>query len=420
MSRTKFLIGDIDWRLISLYLFLLIAGWLNIYSSEYNDNQSQIINMSLSHGKQLIWIAISLGLGLFILLLDSRVFHTLSYLGYVVGILLLLATIIVGTVVNGAKGWLVIGGFQLQTGEIAKVTTALALSKWMSNYGFSMAVNKARLQTFVIAFLPAIIVMLQNDLGSALVFFSLIFPMYRMGLPAWFLIIPMILGILSVATLMFGGNIILIILAILAGLIVVYSLYQRIYKLAIVVVLFFGLASAFTLTVNYAYTKVLKDYQKDRIEILLGKKSDPMGAGYNIHQSLIAIGSGGFAGKGYLKGTQTKYDFVPEQSTDFIFCTIGEEFGFLGSLTVVGAYLLLLIRILSIAERQKFMFATCYAYSVASILFIHFTINIAMTLGLFPVVGIPLPFISYGGSSLIGFTLLLFILIKLDAGNREF
>lgn len=416
-NKNQGFLANLDWITVGIYFLLFTFGWFNIYSSEHTVAQSSLIDFNLSHGKQIINIALSLAVGFFILLLDSRIFHTLSYVFYVLMLLLLIATLFIGKTVNGAQGWIQIGSFMLQTAEFMKVATALALGKYLSNYGVDLKKNQDKAIAFGLIFLPCLVVLLQNDTGSALVFLALFFVLFRQGLASWFIILPVWVGVVSLMVLIFGKIPVLIGLAAIA--IIFYFLVRMSRKIILLLVLVFLLSSGIVFGVDFGFNSILKPYQKERIEVLIGQKVDQKGAGYNVHQSLIAIGSGGFFGKGYLEGTQTKFNFVPEQTTDFIFCTIGEEWGFLGSLFLIGLLVMLMHRIIRIAERQKFVFNRCYAYGVVSILFIHFTINLAMTMGLFPVIGIPLPFISYGGSSMLSFTILLFILLKLDAANHS-
>ena len=412
------LFGRLDWVLLSIYFTLLIIGWFNIYSSEYSESQQKLIDFTMSHGKQITWVGLSLFVGFIILMLDVRVYHTLGYVFYAVMLILVIATIFVGKVVNGAQGWLQIGGFQLQSAEPMKVATALALAKYLSNYGIDLKNTRDKMFAFGIIFLPCALVLAQNDTGSALVFLSLFVMLFRQGLEPSFIVIPVWIGVVSLMVLVFEKYPVLIVLSVIA--VIAYFIVRRSsLRIIVLLIAFYLLTVGVIFGVDFAYNKVLKDYQRDRIEVLIGKKVDMKGAGYNVHQSLIAIGSGGVIGKGFLKGTQTKYNFVPEQTTDFIFCTIGEEYGFVGSLIVILLFLALMYRIVLIAERQKFIFNRCYAYGVLSVIFIHFLINISMTLGLFPVIGIPLPFISYGGSAMLGFTILLFILLKLDAANQS-
>ena len=417
-DKSRRLITNIDPVAGLIFLLLTIVGWISIYSSEYHENMAKVIDMSMSHGKQLIWISASLVLAFFIVLMDSRIYHTVSFLIYGFALALLVTTLFVGKTVAGAKGWIVIGSFQFQTAELAKVATVLVLARYLSTHGVDIRNFRDRIIAFALMLVPCLLVLLQNDTGSAIVFLSLIFILYRVGLSGWYIIIPVWLGIISLTVLMASKQPVLIglgALTLLALLVV-----RRQPKLMFIIFGVALLSVGITFGVEYGFNNILQEHQRQRIDVLLGKEADPKGAGYNVHQSLIAIGSGGISGKGFLKGTQTKYDFVPEQSTDFIFCTIGEEYGFLGSAGVVVLFLLLMWRIIVIAERQKFLFNRLYAYGVFSIIFIHTTINIGMTLGIIPVIGIPLPFISYGGSSFIAFTVLLFILLKLDASDRYY
>jgi rod shape determining protein RodA len=417
-TENKSLFANVDYLALFIIFALMVIGFFNIYSAEYSDEQKKVIDFSMSHGKQLINIAIALVLAVIIFLLDARIFHTIAYFVYAFGILLLLITLGLGTAHHAAKGWLAIGGFQLQTAEFGKFATAMALAKYLSTHGVDIRVTRDRLYAFAIILLPCLIVLLQNDTGSALVFFSMFFVLFREGLNPLYLIIPLWIGIVSLSVLMAGQQYVLIGIGIIALLGYLYLRRQR--KLLYIFTLAIVVSVGVSFGVDYGFNHIFKDYQRDRIEILLGKKVDAKGAGYNVHQSLIAIGSGGVIGKGYLKGTQTKFRFVPEQTTDFIFCTIGEEWGFAGSFLVIMLYVVLMYRIVRMAERQKFEFNRFYAYGAMGIIFFHFFINIGMTLGLFPVVGIPLPFISYGGSSMLTFTIMLFILLKLDAANSTY
>ena len=418
-NRTKsYLLERVDFIAVGIVFLLMAIGWVNIYSSEYTDDQKKIIDFSLSNGKQIINISIALIFAVIILLLNARLFDTIAYLLYAVAIALLLYTLVSGKVVHAAKGWIQIGGFQLQAVEIAKLGAAIALAKLLSTHGTDIRRLKDRLIAFGIILLPMVIVLLQNDTGSAIVFFAFVLVLYREGLSPLYLIIPVLIAIVSLSELMVGT---VPVLEVIGGLGILGFLFLRRSKRLLTFVAIFVLsAAALTMVVSFGFNHVFKDYQRERINILLGKTTDEQGAGYNVHQSLIAIGSGGLTGKGFLKGTQTKYRFVPKQSTDFIFCTVGEEYGFLGSTAVVLLYVILLYRIIVISERQKFTFNRVYGYGVGAVLFFHFAINIGMALGLFPVVGIPLPFVSYGGSSMLSFTAMMFILLKLDAANSEY
>jgi len=417
-NKGSFLLSRVDFIGVAVVFALMVIGWFNIYSAEYSEEQKKVLDFSLTHGKQIINIAIAMVLAVIILLLNARLFDTISYMAYAAAIALLLITLVTGKVVHAAKGWIQIGGFQLQTGELAKLAVAMALARFVSTHGVDIRNTRDRLIAFAIILLPCLIILLQNDTGSALVFFAFVFVLYRLGLSPLYLIIPIVIAVISLSVLIVGKY---PVLECIAGAGVIgYLVVRRSRRLIFMLLLFVFGAGALSFGVDFGFNHVFKDYQRERINILIGKEVDKKGAGYNVHQSLIAIGSGGLAGKGYLKGTQTKFKFVPEQSTDFIFCTVGEEFGFLGSAALVLLYLVLMYRIIVIAERQKFLYNTAYAYGVAAVIFFHFTINIGMTLGLFPVVGIPLPFVSYGGSSMLSFTVMMFILFKLDAANSEY
>jgi rod shape determining protein RodA len=363
----------------------------------------------------LLWIVISAFIALLILLVDEKLFYAFAYGFYGITIILLLATFFIGVEIKGSSSWIRIGGFQIQPAEFAKFGTALALAKFLSGYNISFKDLKVKLICYAIIALPMLIILLQNETGSALVFASFSLVLYREGLPGWLLIGGVGLAVLAVLALLFPPLNIIIFLGLLGAIVLVFV--RRTTLLIFLTIGVVAVSSIYVSTVNYAFENVLQAHQKTRINVLLGKEVDLKGAGYNVQQSLIAIGSGGAFGKGYLEGTQNKFRFVPEQSTDFIFCTIGEEFGFLGSLIFVILYMLLLYRLLVMAERQRSKFNRVYGYSIIAILFFHFLINIGMTLGLMPVIGIPLPFFSYGGSALLSFTILLFIFIRLDA-NR--
>jgi rod shape determining protein RodA len=412
MRERNPIFGDIDWTLILLYLALVLIGWVNIYAAVYNEDHSSILDLSQSYGKQMIWILSSLFIGLVILLTDARFFSTFAFLIYGFTILLLLGVLIFGSTVAGSKSWFQIGSVGLQPAEFAKFATNLALAKFFSGQHIDIKDFKTKFFPLVFLGTPALLILLQNDTGSALVYSSFVLVLYRMGLSGNFLLAGVMIGVIALSTLMVGQYWVIGFVGLLAGALLFFIKRNRsnIIKLAGLLIL----AAGFIYSVDYAFENFLGDHQKSRIEVLLGKKLDLKGAGYNVNQSKIAIGSGGFIGKGFLQGTQTKYNFVPEQSTDFIFCTVGEEWGFVGTTTVIVLFVLLLMRIVKLAERQRSTFGLIYGYGVASILFFHFAINIGMTIGLVPVIGIPLPFISYGGSSLWAFTILLFIFIKLD------
>ena len=407
--------AHIDWISLTLYVVFVLSGLLCIYASVFKETNPNIYDMDMNYGKQLLWIVISSFIALLILLVDEKLFYAFAYGFYGITIILLLATFVIGAEIKGSSSWIRIGGFQIQPAEFAKFGTALALAKFLSGYNISFKDLKVKLICFAIIGLPMVIILLQNETGSALVFASFSLVLYREGLPGWLLLGGVGLAILAVLALLFPPLNIIIFLGVLAVIVLVFV--RRTTLLIFLTIGVVAISSIYVSTVNYAFENVLQAHQRTRINVLLGKEVDLKGAGYNVQQSLIAIGSGGAFGKGYLEGTQNKFRFVPEQSTDFIFCTIGEEFGFLGSLIFVILYMLLLYRLLVMAERQRSKFNRVYGYSIIAILFFHFLINIGMTLGLMPVIGIPLPFFSYGGSALLSFTILLFIFIRLDA-NR--
>lgn len=413
-SRTN-ISRNIDWWTILLYLGLVFLGWISIYAAIYDEQHSSILDMSQSYGKQLIWIGTSVLLALIIMITEAKFFSTFSFVIYIITLLLLVGVLFFGKEIAGSKSWFQLGGFSLQPAEFAKFATSLALANYLSGMNRNLMKFKTLLKAFLILALPASLIFLQNDTGSALVYSAFIFVLYREGMPGSILIIGLTTIMLFLLTLLVDKLAVIVGLALLATLLIL--LIRKSFKNIAVVVGLFLVTSGFVYSVDYVFQQMLEPHQRTRINVLLGKESDIRGAGYNVHQSLIAIGSGGFSGKGFLEGTQTKFNFVPEQSTDFIYCTVGEEWGFIGSSLVVLLFLVLLARLIFLAERQRSAFSRIYGYGVASVIFFHFAVNIAMTLGLFPVIGIPLPFFSYGGSSLWGFTILLFIFIKLDA-NR--
>ena len=410
-------IAKVDWILVGMYLLLVLMGWGNIYAAVYNEEANSIFDISQKYGKQLLWILTSLVLILIIFVMDSSIYETLSYPIYGASILSLLLVLLIGTEVAGAKSWFTFGGFSLQPSEFAKFATVLALAKFLSTKGVSVKTFRGKLGAIAFILLPAILIIPQPDPGSALVYTSLLLVLYRVGLSGNYIFIGLGIVILFILSLLIDKLALMGSMVILGIFIILLFRKNKawIWRISAIALL----SVAVIQSVDYAFYNILEDRHRNRINILLGKAHDPQGIGYNTNQSMIAIGSGGFSGKGYLKGTQTKFDFVPEQSTDFIFCTVGEEWGFIGSAAVIILFTLFLFRIIIIAERQKSDFSKIYGYGVASILFFHFAINIAMTIGLAPVIGIPLPFFSYGGSSLWGFTLLLFIFIKLDSSRMQ-
>ncbi|RVU00159.1 rod shape-determining protein RodA [Mucilaginibacter limnophilus] len=419
MNNQRGLFYNVDWVTILIYLALCTIGWFNIHAAVFDETHPSIVDTSTNYGKQFIFIMVSLCIATVILLLDYRFFSALAPPVYIITVLLLILVLVIGRNVGGNQAWIPLGGgFRLQPSEFAKSTTCLLLARYLSGTNVKITDRESFFIAAGIILLPMILIMLQPDAGSTLVFCSLIFVLYREGLSPWWLITIAVSATLFITSLLYNQWIVIAVLAVLAGLTIFLNLRNR--KIMLPILTGLILCIGFVLAVKPLYNNVLKQHQRSRIDELLGITTDLRGAGYNVNQSKIAIGSGQLWGKGYLQGTQTKYSFVPEQSTDFIFCTIGEEWGFAGSVVVLGLFLFLLLRIIAIAERQHMVFSRIYGYGVASILFFHVIINIAMTIGLMPVIGIPLPFISYGGSSLISFTILLFVLLKLDSNRTGY
>jgi rod shape determining protein RodA len=421
ISRNRGIFYNIDWVMVLIWLALVIIGWLNIYSSGTKEGMTEILDFSHRFGKQMLWIALALFLAILILMIDPKAIPPFSYIIYLGVMLLLIAVLFAGKEINSSKSWFQLGGFALQPSEFAKMATALALSRYISSLNFDMRSRSSLLRIAGIIGFPIFLILLQPDMGSALVLLSLVLMLYRFGLNQLFVLISLFILVLSFIALIFPKIYVAMALLLIAGALI-FFFRSRIKE----ILLISGIAVisvAFVFAVDFIYSKGLKSHQKERIEVyisnLKGVDKDIKNVGYNFYQSKVAIGSGGFWGKGYLKGTQTKMNFIPEQDTDFIFCTVGEEWGFIGSLVVTGLYLLLVIRIINRAELQRSRYSQVYGYAVASILFFHFMINVGMTIGLFPVIGIPLPFLSYGGSSLWAFTLLLFVFIRQDMHRYE-
>lgn len=472
---------SLDWTTVIIYLVLVIFGWMNIYGASYDFDQSGIFDFSQRAGKQFVWILTAFGIAGIILLIDSKLYSVLSYFIYAGVLLLLIATIFFAADVKGSRSWLVFGPVSFQPAELAKTATALALAKFMSSYNFKIKGWKDLLPLFAIIFIPALLIVLQKETGGALVFLSLLLVFYREGMNGIILLLGAFAVVLFIVVIRFGaipiqmdhGNLgmvlgMLLVLAVqfvyaffvnnhkkealylLGGSVAIVSLsyllnffihinynYVGIAVVAISCIYWAGVeifhkykrywsvvfvsigAVLLSFSADYLFNNLLQPHQQIRIKVLLNMEEDLYGAGYNVNQSKIAIGSGGLFGKGYLNGTQTKLKYVPEQDTDFIFCTVGEEWGFVGSTILLLTYWWLLMRILKIAERQREKFNRIYGYGVASILFFHLMINVGMVLGIMPVIGIPLPFLSYGGSSLWSFTLLLFILLRLDSSRLD-
>lgn len=414
MRKTSEIFGKIDVITIVLYLILIFFGWINIYASMYNDDVSHTIyDLNTKHGKQLLFIVASILIGFVILIIDWSFFDSLAFLFYTVTILLLILLLFSSDSTGGATSWFRLGSFKIQPSEFSKFTTALALAKMFSINKQNKYSFKSMLRSYIIILIPFLLIILQNDLGTALVFTSFILVFYREGLSGNILIIGLVLFALSLFSLLIQPIILSIIITTI--IIVVFFLSSKRVRSIKISSLIAIISNCVIFSTDYIFNNVLSPHHIERVNILLGKEFDPLGAGYNLIQSKIAIGSGGFFGKGFLNGTQTRFDFVPEQSTDFIFCTLGEEWGFLGSLFFLIVFGTLLLRIIYLSEKQKSQFCRVYGYSVACILFLHLLINLGMTIGLAPTIGIPLPFMSYGGSSLLSFTILLFIFLNLNS-----
>jgi rod shape determining protein RodA len=409
-------INRVDWATVIIYFSLVILGWFNIYAAVYDGQvEKSIFDFAINSGKQLVWIGTAIAIIIVIMAADHRLFENLAIPIFLIFIVLLILTPIIGKEVKGQVLSIGYGDFRIQASEFAKFATALALAKIMKRPTFDLSKRKYQFQAFGVLLLPVALIILQPDTGTAMVYFAMLLMFYREGLPQSYFILG--IGIITLTLLALGieNNIYVAIGIILIVVLLIYlgkKSPQRIIAFSLIGI---GLI-AYAYSLDFVVSK-LPDHQQNRIMVLFDPDIDPLGVGWNVTQSKIAIGSGGLVGKGYLQGTQTKFDFVPEQHTDFIFCTLGEEFGWLGSLVVISLFLGLLYRLVIIAERQKNRFSRIYGYCVVSILLFHFMINIAMTIGLFPVVGIPLPFFSYGGSSLWSFTILLFIFIKMDSSR---
>lgn len=419
MRRQGGLFGDLDWLVVFLYLILVALGWFNIFASVYDPVQDQsIFDLSLNSGKQLLFIGTCGVLIITILLLDFRIYESFAPIYYGVMIFLLIAVLLFGKEVNGAKSWFEIGSFRLQPAEFTKMAAALFLAKYVSLNNVKLTDFSSQLKALFILLLPMVLIQLQNDLGSLMVFTALLIPLYREGFPAIYLILGITIAALFILALLVPQNSIFIGIGAITLLGILFQI-KKPKKWVPTILVAIGI-SGFVLATDFLLNDVLAEYQRKRIEAIFRPELvDPQAEGWNLEQSKIAIGSGGFSGKGFLEGTQTKFGYVPEQSTDFIFTTLAEEHGWLGSAVMIALFVALLLRLTFIAERQKSKFARFYGYSVAAIIFFHFTINIAMTIGLFPVVGIPLPFFSYGGSSLWSFTIMLFVLLKIDMHRTE-
>ena len=417
----------VDWRLVLYWLILVFIGWINIYASIHSSEPASIFDWSCRSGKQFVWILTATVLAAVILfVVNPRLWEVAAVPAYFVVLFLLVAVIFVGASVKGSHSWFRLGPVSFQPAEISKITTSLVLATIMGRVGFSFARRSDFLKVAAVVALPMLIIIAESETGSALVYVGFLFALFREGLSVWYLVLILAAIVLFILTLKAGIWVSLGVVAAggIAGLIVLLRRIRphsrerrsalRLLALGVVA------AGLMVLSTRVVFDKVLADHQRSRIEVLLGMKEDPAGVGYNVRQSMIAIGSGGLFGKGYLQGTQTTYGFVPEQSTDFIFCTVGEEWGFVGCLAVILLYVFLIVRIARDAERSREAFTRIYGYCLACCLFMHLFINIGMTIGLMPVIGIPLPFISYGGSSLWAFTVMLFIFIALDRQEKKY
>lgn len=411
-------ISSFDWLSILIYTLLVFIGWVNIYSASLADTSTSLLDLDQIYGKQLLWIILSVFLIVVVLSIESKFYERFSSIIYIISLFSIIGLFFFGKTINGATSWYAIGGFTLQPSEFAKVATALALAKFVSDIQTNIKKVSDQLKAFVIIALPALIILPQPDAGSAMVYAAFFFPLYREGLSGVYLIIGFVGVLTFVLTLLLGPWYVSAAALLIA--VISYFMKKKRRLSAIAYLTMVLMVTALSFSVSYIFENIFEQRHRDRFNIVLGKEVDDRGIGYNTNQSEIAIGSGGWLGKGWTEGTQTKGNFVPEQHTDYIFSTVGEEWGFIGSSVVIILFLLLMARILYLAERQKSQFNRVYGYSVAGILFVHFAVNVGMVIGIFPTVGIPLPFFSYGGSGLWGFTILLFIFLKLDAERMSF
>lgn len=470
MRRRIDIWSNLDWFTVMLYLMMIFIGLLNIYSAVYNEEHKSLFDFSQRYGKQLVWIVAAIVLSVIIIMIDSNFFSFFSYTLYGIVIFLLITVLFIGTEIHGTRAWFAFGNIRFQPAEFAKITTALAIAKYLSSFNVKLNTYKTYLRIALIILIPFVLIFIQ-DAGTAIVFLAFLIPLYREGLSSavmllgLYIIILFVLSFivdkifLAMGTILIAHLILwfmhkrfkyvfysLVIFLITTGLLwlihevshwdfpffyifisgfllasIFYFIFAYWYKISRVFILFIFVLGTigFTYSVDYVFSNFLKSHQQTRIKQIIGLESSLKGAGYNVNQSKIAIGSGGLTGKGYLKGTQTKFDFVPEQSTDFIFSTIGEEWGFIGSFIIIALFVTFLLRLIYLAERQRSPFSRIFGYGVFSVFMVHFVINIGMTIGLFPVIGIPLPFISYGGSSLWAFTILLFVFLKLDVSRLK-
>lgn len=472
-NRTNGIFYGVDGWTVLLYVLIVLAGWVSITSASYDEGAANMFSFSHFYMKQAVWIGIAFVTALVVLLLDERFYHMFAYPAYLLGLALLLGALLFGREVNGAKAWFEFGSFRVQPVEFVKIATALALARVMSEYSFSIDRAGNLFKVALVISIPLFIIILQNDTGSGIVLGSFLFVLYREGLNKWLCIPVLLIAALFIVSFLLSPMTLLVLLILVCTLseammngqwrtrivylaalalgsillclamhfiapgtmdlyrclltvtllslvgVAVYAYRSNLQNIFITMGLFIG-TMVFLPTTDYIFNSILKQHQRDRILSFLGIISDPLGTDYNVNQAKIAIGSGGFAGKGFLEGTQIKYGFVPERHTDFIFCTVGEEWGFLGATLLLALLALLILRLMRMGERQEEPFGRIYCYCVAAILLFHVLVNVGMTIGLMPVMGIPLPFMSYGGSSLIAFTMLLFIAVRLDASTRQF
>ena len=413
--RNQSVTNNLDWISVIIYIVLVIMGWLNIYSSSLSlSDEPFTLDLTQFYGKQLLSIALAIPLIFVVLSVDGKFYEKFSSIIYIIGLLSLAGLFVFGKTVKGQANWYSFGAFGLQPSEFVKAATSLALAKYLSDAQVNLKDVNRQIQALGIIFLPVLLIVV-HDPGSALIFMVFFFVLYREGLPPWYLWTGLITIVIFVLSLILQPWAVILI----AFAVTLFTYYRSriIDRNIIASAIAMVLISGFVFSVDYVFESVFKQHHRDRFNILLGKEVDMKGIGYNTNQSEIAIGSGGFFGKGFLEGTQTKGGFVPEQHTDYIFTTVGEEWGFLGSLIVIALFIGLIFRTIYLAERQKTKFSRVYGYCVACILFIHFFVNIAMVAGIFPTIGVPLPFFSYGGSGLWGFTILLFIFLKMDANK---
>ncbi|MEO7991066.1 MAG: rod shape-determining protein RodA [Chryseolinea sp.] len=417
MRQEAIISNKVDWVTVMLYGVMVLWGWLNIYSATYDANQS-IFDLTINSGRQMMFIITSSVLIFAILIIDMRFYETFAYVIFGAVMFLLLLVPFIGKEVGGNRAWIGIGSFGVQPSEFAKFATALAVAKFVGSVGFKMDQLRNQIILFGIICAPILLILLQKDYGTAMVFLVFVLVFYREGMSPFLLLVGLGVAIIFILTLLVENNWVLYgIIAFAWGIVIFLNRKKKFKRMAVITIGAFVLVGTI-FSVDVIFSK-LEDHHQKRVMVLINPELDQLGAGYHVYQSKVAIGSGGFMGKGFLEGTQTKLKFVPEQYTDFIFCTIGEEQGWIGSILIIVLFMALLLRIVFLAERQKNRFARVYGYSVACIFFFHFATNIAMTIGLFPVIGIPLPFFSYGGSSLWAFTILLFILLKLDAHRMQ-